>query len=132
MMRAWRPFQDHAGRSWRAEGQAEAVPAAPKGRAWKAPGATKPTKVLFVNQYYWPSHASTAQHLTDLAESMAERGYECHVLCSRGGYARGQKRRPRREVHNGVHIHRVGATAFGRKSTIGRMTDYLSFYLRAL
>ncbi len=44
--------------------------------------------------------------------------------------------RPAREVRNGVTIHRVGASAFGRATTLGRMTDYLSFHaganLRAL
>ncbi len=47
-------------------------------------------KVLFINQYYWPDHASTAQHLADLAGSMAARGYECHVLCARGRYQPGE------------------------------------------
>ena len=27
-------------------------------------------RLLFINQYYWPDHASTAQHLTDLAEAL--------------------------------------------------------------
>ncbi len=46
-------------------------------------------RLLFINQYYWPDHASTAQHLTDLAESLAARGYECHVLCRQGRYKAG-------------------------------------------
>lgn len=94
--------------------------------------AGSPTKVLFINQYYWPDRASTAQHLTDLAESMAERGLECHVLCCKGGYQGGGSKAPSYEVHNGVHIHRVGSTALGRRSILRRMTDYLSFYARAL
>ena len=36
------------------------------------------------------------------------------------------------EVHNGVQIHRVPATSLGRRNTLCRMTDYLSFYARAL
>ena len=64
-------------------------------------------RILFINQYYWPDHASTAQHLTDLAESLAARGYECHVLCAQGRYQPGEPRPPAFEVHNGVHIHRV-------------------------
>ena len=31
-----------------------------------------------------------------------------------------------------MHIHRVPATSLGRRSTLTRMTDYLSFYARAL
>jgi glycosyltransferase involved in cell wall biosynthesis len=89
-------------------------------------------KLLFINQYYWPDHASTAQHLTDLAESLAARGFECHVLCSQSRYKPGEPTPPAEEVRNGVHIHRVPATSLGRKSTLARMTDYLSFYARAV
>jgi glycosyltransferase involved in cell wall biosynthesis len=92
---------------------------------------TPPRRLLFVNQYYWPDHASTAQHLTDLAEHLAARGHEVHVLCSRGGYKPGSERPASREVRNGVTIHRVAATSLGRKSTLHRMIDYLSFYARA-
>ncbi|OJW12359.1 MAG: glycosyltransferase WbuB [Planctomycetales bacterium 71-10] len=89
-------------------------------------------RLLFINQYYWPDHASTAQHLTDLAESLAARGFECHVLCSQSRYKPGDPTPPAEEVRNGVHIHRVPATSLGRKSTLARMTDYLSFYVRAV
>ncbi|MEO6809090.1 MAG: glycosyltransferase family 4 protein [Isosphaeraceae bacterium] len=128
MVRAWRRFRDGSGRAWRAEGRAALTVAAPKLRAWTP--ADNSTTVLFINQYYWPSHASTAQHLTDLAESLAGRGFDCHVLCSRVGP--GQDRSPALEVRNGVQIHRVGGTAFGRKNTLTRMADYLSFYAQAL
>src|SRR5262249_10651926 len=89
-------------------------------------------KILFINQYYWPDHASTAQHLTDLAESMAARGYECHVLCARARYQAGGPNPPACEVHEGVRIHRVRATSLGRRGTLSRMTDYLSFYAGAI
>ncbi len=102
--------------------RAEAGPATPTG----------PTKLLFINQYYWPDRASTAQHLTDLAESLADRGYECHVLCSKGGYQGKRSSVPSHEVHNGVRIHRVGSTSLGRRSFARRMVDYLSFYAQAL
>src|SRR5262249_51197954 len=67
-----------------------------------------------------------------LVEALAAEGYECHVLCSQGGYRTREARRPRLEIHNGVRIHRVPATALGRRSTWTRMADYLSFYVRAL
>ncbi len=90
------------------------------------------TRLLFVNQYYWPDHASTAQHLTDLAESLAARGYECHVLCGQGTYRPGEPAPVAYEMHHGVHIHRVPTTSLGRRSTLCRMADYLSFYARAV
>jgi glycosyltransferase involved in cell wall biosynthesis len=89
-------------------------------------------RLLFVNQYYWPDHASTAQHLTDLAESLVAQGHEVHVLCARGRYRADATRPAAYEQHNGVHIHRVPATSLGRRNTLCRMADYLSFYARAL
>jgi len=89
-------------------------------------------RLLFVNQYYWPDHASTAQHLSDLVESLAAQGHECHVLCGQGCYKPGAPRPPAFEIHNGVQIHRVRTTSLGRKTTLHRMIDYLSFYLHAL
>ncbi|ODT99412.1 MAG: glycosyltransferase WbuB [Planctomycetes bacterium SCN 63-9] len=93
---------------------------------------SQPCRILFINQYYWPDHASTAQHLADLAESLADRGVECHVLCAQGTYKPGEPIPPPFEIHRGVHIHRVPATSLGRKSTWRRMVDYLSFYARAV
>ncbi len=59
-----------------------------------------------------------------------------HVLCAQGRY---RKRAdgsgsplPTREEHRGVFIRRVPATSLGRRSTLCRMIDYLSFYARAL
>jgi glycosyltransferase involved in cell wall biosynthesis len=97
------------------------------------PGRSEPAlrRVLFVNQYYWPDHASTAQHLADLAESLAAQGYECHVLCGMGQYRTGVAQLPAYEVHNGVHVHRVKVSAFGRRTTLHRMCDYLSYYAQA-
>ncbi len=92
---------------------------------------TRPRRLLFVNQYYWPDHASTAQHLADLAEHLASVGHEVHILCSRGGYKPSSERPPANETYRGVQIHRVEATSLGRKSTLHRMVDYLSFYFRA-
>jgi glycosyltransferase involved in cell wall biosynthesis len=104
----------------------------PENRDFDETNPAEGRRLLFINQYYWPDHASTAQHLTDLAESLAARGYECHVLCSQGRYKPGEPKPPATEVHRGVHIHRVQATSLGRRSTLTRMADYLSFYARAM
>ena len=59
---------------------------------------TRP-RLIFVNRVYWPATAATAQLLTDLAESLAARGWPVHVICA--GQASG--------AHQGVIIHRTGA-----------------------
>ncbi len=89
-------------------------------------------KILLINQFYRPDVAATGQLLGDLAEKLATDGHEVHVLCSRGAYGGGEKRYPKSEVVHGVQIHRVGAFAFGRGNFLGRVFDYLSFYLLAL
>jgi len=91
-----------------------------------------PMKLLFINQFYWPDMAATSQMMVDLCEQLATHGHEVHVLCSRGQYDAGTRagqRAARHEVHNGVHIHRVTATGFGKKSMLGRVLDYASFHL---
>jgi glycosyltransferase involved in cell wall biosynthesis len=99
--------------------------------AGREPASVQGKKVLFINQYYWPDCSSTAQHLADLAESMAARGFECHVLASQSRYQPGEPKPPAHQIHKGVQIHRVPATSLGRRGTWARMTDYLSFYAGA-
>ncbi len=130
-MNAWTRFWGSRMRRWRVEQGHDEPIAPPNLRPVRLGQDETPARLLFINQYYWPDHASTAQHLSDLAESLAGRGHEVHVLCSRGSYGPEHPQLPSCEVHNGVHIHRVGATAFGRRSTLARMTDYLSFYAKA-
>src|SRR5207302_162016 len=75
MVSPWRRIWDGSTRRWRAEGKEASGVAPPKLRrdriATRIPSIPA-TRLLFVNQYYWPDRASTAQHLTDLAESLAE------------------------------------------------------------
>jgi glycosyltransferase involved in cell wall biosynthesis len=84
--------------------------------------------ILFINQHYWPDLAATAQMLTDLSEYLAADGFDVHILCSRGHYLSGSMDVAAEEVRKGVNIHRVPATAFGRETTLGRLTDYASFF----
>lgn len=116
----------HFARQWRAESEARS------NSSTKFVSIRDSSRILFVNQYYWPDHASTAQHLTDLAESLAAQGYDCHILCARSSYEPGAQPPPTEETHNGVHIHRVRATSLGRGNVFKRMADYLSFYLGAM
>lgn len=86
-------------------------------------------KLLFINQFYWPDMAATSQMMTDLCPRLVRAGHEVHVLCSLGQYDDGTgNEAPKYELKNGVHIHRVKATGFGKKSMLGRVLDYLSFH----
>lgn len=88
-------------------------------------------RILFLNQYYIPDVAATGQLLADVAEQLAAQGHEVHVICSRRSYFGGATAFDANNTTNGVHVHRVSATGFGRGKAIGRIIDYLSFYILA-
>ena len=68
--------------------------------------------------------------MTELAESLVERGVEVTALAGRGRYNGGERLAPR-ESFRGVKIERAWSTSFGKRSTLKRVLDYLSFYLGA-
>ncbi len=86
-------------------------------------------KVLFVNRFYKPDESATSQILTDLATALARAGVEVHVVCSRQLYDRPRARLAPRALLDGVAVHRVWSTRFGRAGLPGRALDYLSFYV---
>ena len=92
----------------------------------------KSMKILFINQYYYPDTAATGQLLTDLATEYARLGHDVHVLCSSRSYNKSTEVLPANEEINGVKVHRLKAFGFGRVKFIGRIFDYLSFYMMVL
>ena len=88
-------------------------------------------KLLVINQYYAPDVAATAQLAAELCSSLAERGYEVHVLTGQPSYTATASEAPPFEVLNGVHVHRVPMNAGGRERMRSRLTGYLQFLWRA-
>ncbi len=68
--------------------------------------------------------------MTDLAESLVGRGFGVTALAGRGRY-NGGARLPAREDYRGVKVARAWATSFGKGSSVGRLADYLTFYVGA-
>lgn len=90
-------------------------------------------RILFINQYYCPDSAATAQMLTDLAERLVLKGHQVTVVCSRKPYSGNGAAYPRKERHNGVEIVRLPATGGGRRAgLVLRAMDSLSFYMSAV
>jgi colanic acid biosynthesis glycosyl transferase WcaI len=85
-------------------------------------------RVIILNQFFYPDHSATSQLMTELAESLVERGVQVTALSGRGRYNGGEKLPPR-ESYRGVAIERAWATSFGKRTTAARLSDYLSFYL---
>src|ERR1700743_882877 len=66
--------------------------------------------------------------LSDLAFDLAAHGHDVHVFTSRQRYDDPRADLPAFEQIDGVTIHRVKTTQFGRAAALGRVFDYLSFY----
>jgi glycosyltransferase involved in cell wall biosynthesis len=88
--------------------------------------------LLFVNQHYAPDVAATGPCLADLAEHLVRDGYDVEVMASRTRYGAGRVDAPAREQRNGVDVTRLAATGFGRRTHLGRVIDYASFYVKVL
>ncbi len=83
--------------------------------------------LVLLNQYYPPDAAPTGWMLAGVAETLAAAGHQVTVICSRGGYAGGGG--AMNPPPSSVRIVRVGAPAFGRKSFLGKLVDYVGYYL---
>jgi colanic acid biosynthesis glycosyl transferase WcaI len=86
-------------------------------------------KVLLLNQCFYPDVVSTAQHLTDLAVGLAERGHEVTVLASQSGYDNPTVRFPKRETWKGINILRIPSLALGKGAKWRRAVDFGSYLL---
>ncbi len=88
-------------------------------------------KIVFINRFYAPDHSATSQMLTDLAAALAAGGAEVHVVTSRLRYDDANASLAPHEVIDGVEIHRVWTSGFGRGNLLGRALDYMGFYVTA-
>ena len=85
-------------------------------------------RLIFVNRFFFPDHSATSQILSDLAFHLASAGRDVHVVTSTQLYDDAKATLPVSEIIDGVHVHRVPSTGFGRGKLLGRSIDYLSFY----
>jgi glycosyltransferase involved in cell wall biosynthesis len=88
-------------------------------------------RLIFLNRFFHPDHSATSQMLSDLAFALAARGCSVAVIASRQRYDAPLARLAPRETVDGVEIHRVWTSRFGRANLLGRLLDYLTFYIAA-
>ena len=80
-------------------------------------------RVIFLNRSFSPDHSATSQMLSDLAFFMAGAGVEVCVVTSCQRYDDAAAILPTRERVDGVEVHRVRTTRFGRDQLVGRAAD---------
>src|SRR5690606_32072364 len=95
-------------------------------------------RFVFLNQYYPPDEAPTGAMLKPVAEALAQRGHEVTVICSEGGYGKtAESKRSSSPPLSGdkdpsaarVKVIRIRALQLGRRTFLGKLADYVSFYL---
>lgn len=70
--------------------------------------------------------------MTQLATGLQERGFDVDAYTSQPTY-QGQEREklPPEEIHKGVRIRRLWGTQLNKESALGRITNWLSFFVSA-
>jgi len=86
-------------------------------------------RVLLINQTYHPDVVATAQHAHDLARHLAAHGHQVQVITSRSIYGQKGATLPAREIIEGVEVHRVGRSLFGKAGILARVADFILFYV---
>jgi len=72
--------------------------------------------ILILSQVYPPDPASVGQHMADVTEELARRGFSVRVITSDRGYEDSSVRYQRREMRRGVDVRRVRWSSFGKKN----------------
>lgn len=89
------------------------------------------SRILFVNRFFHPDLAPTAQLLADVVAALQGSGHAVHVIASRQSYTDARAGLPSQGEFHGAQVHRVWSTRFGRMGLPGRALDYASFMLAA-
>ncbi|WP_342240781.1 glycosyltransferase family 4 protein [Inquilinus sp. OTU3971] len=88
-------------------------------------------KIILVNRYLHPDQSATSRMTSSLAAGLRERGFPVAGLASRDIHNDRGQRLPSEGDLDGIRIHRLWTSTFGRSTLWGRALDYLTFHLSA-
>ncbi len=88
--------------------------------------------LTIINQQYTPEVASTGQIFQTMAEYLYAHNWQVTVLTGTPYYPGLTSKPPRREMMNGVSVHRLWNTTFPKKSILGKLMNLLSFQISLL
>ena len=87
--------------------------------------------LVVLSQVFVPDPAAVGQYMSDAAEALAADGWRVRVYAADRGYDDPRQRFPRREIRNGVEIHRLPFSSFGKRSIPLRLLGQLSFVVQS-
>ena len=88
--------------------------------------------ILFLCQFFYPEHNSSATLPFDTAKYLAANGFTVDALCGYPKEYSSEKNVPLRETKDGVNIRRLRYVQLGRWKKIARLVNYFSFTLSVL
>ncbi|MGO4126584.1 glycosyltransferase family 4 protein [Inquilinus sp. YAF38] len=89
-------------------------------------------KIILANRYLYPDESATSRMTSSLAFTLARRGFSVQGLTSRQFHDNRDRRLSSREMANGIAIHRLATSGFGRNRLWGRALDYITFHFSAV
>lgn len=83
--------------------------------------------ILFLCQFFYPEHNSSATLPFDTAKYLVAHGFTVDALCGYPKEYSDQAHVPLKEEQDGVEIQRIRYIQLGRASKLGRLINYFSF-----
>ena len=85
------------------------------------------SKILVLCQLFYPELVSTGQTVTELCETLSEKGHNITVWCAPPSIL---KTKTKKTIHhNNITIKRLWATQFPKLNTLGKLINHLTFTL---
>jgi colanic acid biosynthesis glycosyl transferase WcaI len=86
-------------------------------------------RVVLLNRFFFPDHAPTGVLVSDLAFFLRRHNIDVVAISSRARYGGDGPPLPKREIINGVEIHRVWSTMRRQPGLFRRGLDYGMFFM---
>ena len=86
-------------------------------------------KLVILNRYFHPDESATSRMASSLAFGLADRGWDVHAVSSRQLLGTPDADLRYRAEVDGVTVHRIWTSRFGRRRVLGRVCDYTTYYI---
>ena len=88
--------------------------------------------ILFLCQFFYPEYVSSATLPYDTALALKKAGFSVDALCGYPKEYATEDKIPKKEIVDGMHIHRLKYLQLGRKGFVSRLINYFSFTLMVM